>query len=420
MSEPQSALKSAEIFNGGPLPREPQNLENSRPAIQVAATAFVVLFCIVGLALWGLPFYYDFMVQQFGWTRAQVTSGNALSKLVVGPVFGFIAGWVIDRFGPRRVMMVGILLAGAALVGLGWISTLGMFYFFYFLNALGYVCGGPLPNQVLLSRWFDQARGKAMGIAYIGIGLGGATVPWISHLLVQQFGWQAALRWLGLLIVAASLPLAFLVPEAAPLTDRQRQTGGPQELRDAFKTGAFYLLTLGSMCSIAAVSGTQQNLKLLLSLDRHYTQGEAAQVLSLVLAFSIVGRLLMGWLADRFSKKYVMLFTYALVAAGIPFLFLGHTSLIRSVSAAVFGVGLGGDYMIIPLMAAEIFGVRILGRLLGVILTAGGVAEAVSPWLTGHLRDATGSYSLSCFLLVAVAVLGAAAVLGLPEHETAA
>jgi cyanate permease len=90
------------------------------------------------------------------------------------------------------------------------------------------------------------------------------------------------------------------------------------------------------------------------------------------------------------------------------------------VSAAVFGVGLGGDYMIIPLMAAEIFGVRILGRLLGVIVTAGGVAEAVSPWVTGHLRDATGSYSLSCFLLVAVAVLGAAAVLGLPEHETAA
>jgi cyanate permease len=76
--------------------------------------------------------------------------------------------------------------------------------------------------------------------------------------------------------------------------------------------------------------------------------------------------------------------------------------------------------MIIPLMTADIFGMRILGRLLGVILTAGGVAEAVSPWLTGRLRDATGSYSLGCFLLVAIAALGAAAVLGLPEQETAA
>src|ERR1700723_240975 len=121
-----------------------------RQAYQAAATAFVVLFCIVGVALWGLPFYYDFMVQQFGWTRAQVTSGNALSKLIVGPVFGFFAGWLVDRFGPRRLMIAGILMAGVALVGLGSVSTLGMFYFFYMLNALGYVCGGPLPIQVLL------------------------------------------------------------------------------------------------------------------------------------------------------------------------------------------------------------------------------------------------------------------------------
>ena len=386
-------------------------------ALQVAITAFVVLFCIVGLALWGLPFYYDFMVQQFGWTRAQVTSGNALSKLVVGPVFGFIAGWIIDRFGPRRVMMAGILMAGGALVGLGWVSTLGMFYLFYFFNALGYVCGGPLPNQVLLSRWFDKSRGKAMGFAYLGIGIGGATVPWISHALIEHFGWQAALRWLGLLIIAVSLPLAFFVKEAPPRSTSDRKMSGAADVMGAFKTLPFFLLTFGSMCSIAAVSGTQQNLKLFLSLDRHFTQGDAARVLSLVLSFSIAGRLLMGWLADRFSKKYVMLLTYLLVAAGIPLLFLGHTKLAIYASAAVFGVGLGGDYMIIPLMTAEIFGVQILGRLLGVILTAGGIAEAVSPWLTGRLRDVTGNYSESCFVLIGIALLGAAAVLGLPEQR---
>ena len=385
--------------------------------LQVAITAFVVLFCIVGLALWGLPFYYDFMVQQFGWTRAQVTSGNALSKLVVGPIFGFIAGWIIDRFGPRRVMMAGILMAGGALVGLGWVSTLGMFYLFYFFNALGYVCGGPLPNQVLLSRWFDKSRGKAMGFAYLGIGIGGATVPWISHALIEHFGWQAALRWLGVLIIVASLPLAFFVKEAPPRLTPERKVSGAAEVLGAFRTLPFFLLTFGSMCSIAAVSGTQQNLKLFLSLDRHFTQSDAARVLSLVLSFSIAGRLLMGWLADRFSKKYVMLLTYLLVAAGIPLLFLGRTRLAIYASAAVFGVGLGGDYMIIPLMTAEIFGMQILGRLLGVILTAGGIAEAVSPWLTGRLRDVTGNYSESCFVLVGIALLGAAAVLGLPEQR---
>jgi MFS family permease len=139
--------------------------------LHVATTAFVALFSIVGVALYGLPFFYDFMVRDFGWTRREVTSGNAYSKLIIGPLFGFLAGWMVDRFGPRRLMLGGIVMAGLALIGLGSLGatgtgfslapTLAAFYVFYLFNALGYVCGGPLPNQVLLSRWFDRARGKA-------------------------------------------------------------------------------------------------------------------------------------------------------------------------------------------------------------------------------------------------------------------
>lgn len=385
-------------------------------ALQPLATAFFALFCIVGLGLWGLPFYYDFMVKQFGWTRAQVTSGNALSKLVVGPLLGFIAGWMVDRFGPRRLMMLGILLAGTALIGLGAISSLTLFYFFYVLNALGYVCGGPLPNQVLLSRRFDKSRGKAMGIAYLGIGLGGAVVPWISHTLVERFGWQTALQILGLLIIVIAFPMAFFLREPSGERD-ERLIEKPAPVKGALKTLPFYLLILGSMSSIAAVSGTQQNLKLFLSLDQHYAQAESAQILSLVLASSIVGRLLMGWLADRVAKKYVMLLIYMLVAMAIPLLFFAQTKAAVFVFAVIFGIGLGGDYMIIPLMTAEIFDLRILGRLLGLILTADGVAEAVSPWLIGHLRDVTGSYRIGFVVLIGMALLGAMAVTALPRKR---
>jgi cyanate permease len=83
----------------------------------------------------------------------------------------------------------------------------------------------------------------------------------------------------------------------------------------------------------------------------------------------------------------------------------------------VFGIGLGGDYMIIPLMTAEIFGVQVLGRLMGILLAAGGIAEALSPWWIGHLRDRSGSYSGSCVALVGMALLGAIAVLALPTHR---
>jgi MFS family permease len=386
------------------------------PALQATVTAFFVLFCIVGLALWGLPYYYDFMVRQFGWTRAQVTSGNALSKLVVGPVFGFAAGWLVDRFGPRKLMIVGILIAGVALIGLGSVASLGLFYFFYLFNALGYVCGGPLPNQVLLTRWFDKSRGKAMGIAYIGIGVGGAVVPWISHFLVQHFGWQAALRLLGLIILAISLPLAFFVKEPSALKRQAIQEKSAASLSGVFKSVPFYLLTLGSMCSIAAVSGTQQNLKLFLTFDVHYGQEQAARILSLVLASSVVGRLLMGWLADKFAKKHVMVLIYLIVAGAIPFLFVSGSPPMMYAFAVLFGIGLGGDYMIVPLITAEIFDVALLGRLLGVILTAGGVADAVAPWIVGYIRDVTGSYEKGFLFLIAISLLGAVAAALLPKR----
>jgi sugar phosphate permease len=388
--------------------------------VQVTATAFFALFSVVGLALYGLPLYYDFMVREFGWSRTLVTSGNALSKLVVGPLFGFLAGAIVDRFGPRRVMMAGILMAGGALVGLGAMSALWMFYFFYLFNALGYVCGGPLPNQVLLSRWFDRARGRAMGVAYLGIGIGGALVPLLAHWLTQQFGWRMSLQLVGVLIVVIALPLAFMVKEQ-PAAMRAVQGSMPvPSIRPALGQPAFYLLAVGSMCSIAAVGGTNQHLKLFLSLDSGYSQADAARVISLVLGFSIAGRLLMGWLADRIPRKHVMLLIYLLVASAIPLLFVASSPGIIYAFAVLFGIGLGGEYLIIPLMAGELFGVRVLGRIMGIVLTADGVAEATAPMLVGYLRDITGAYQTGFAVLVVTALAGAAAISLLPGRPLTA
>jgi len=164
------------------------------------------------------------------------------------------------------------------------------------------------------------------------------------------------------------------------------------------------------MCSIGAIGGTNQHLKLFLTVDHGFTQGDAARVVSMVLAFSMVGRLLMGWLADRIPKKFVMLLIYSLVALSIPLLFASSNPLALNLFAIVFGISLGGDYMIIPLMGAELFGVRVLGRLMGIVLTADGVAEAVSPMLVGYLHDRTKTYSTGFGVLIAMAAVGAVAV----------
>jgi MFS family permease len=381
-------------------------------------TAFLSLFSIVGVALYGLPFFYDFFVTDLGWTRQQVTSGNALSKLLVGPLFGFLAGVIVDRFGPRRLMLAGIAMAGLALVGLGGTTTLSAFYFFYLFNALGYVCGGPLPNQVLLSRLFDQGRGKAMGFAYLGIGIGGMIVPLLAHALIEELGWRTALRALGVLIIVLAFPAAFFVREPkAEKRDSTAPAGEPVSIIPVLKRPAFYLLAVGSMASIGAIGGTIQNLKLFLALDKGMAQALVAQVLSLVLAGSIVGRILMGWLADRWPRKRVMLLVYLIVAGAIPLLAVAPTTTSLKGAGFLFGVGLGGDYMIIPLMAADLFGLKVMGRLMGIVLTADGVAEAVIPMAVATIRDHTGSYTMGFALLVALAAVGAVAVALLPGRR---
>ena len=156
------------------------------------------------------------------------------------------------------------------------------------------------------------------------------------------------------------------------------------------------------------------------SLDLKYSQDAAASIASTVLACSIAGRLIMGWLADRLPRKHVMLLIYALVAGSIPLLFAVGTPASLYVFAVIFGLGLGGEYMIVPLIAAELFGVRVLGRLLGVILTADGVAEATAPMLVGHLRDTSGSYRSGFIVLILIALAGTAAIAMLPRRRSAA
>ena len=386
----------------------------------IVATAFLSLFAIVGIAYYGLPFFFDFMTKDFGWSRTTVTSGNAVGKLLIGPLFGFIIGWLIDRYGPRRLMLLGSVFMGVALIGLGYNGgTLWMFYMFYIFNALGYVCAGPLPCQVLISRWFDKNRGKAMGIAYLGIGAGGTVSPLLAAKLVNGYGWNMSLACLGILVMVISMPMVFFIKEQRKKEEKSEKKPEPAAvpIKSILTNRNFYLLGIGSMCAIGVVGGVGQHLKLYLR-DMEFTQEKAAQIMSLVLMMSLIGRVLMGWLADLFSRKYVMILIYLMVASAIPLLLLPDFPGRIYVFAVVYGIGLGGDYMIVPLMAGDLFGVKVLGRTMGIILIADVIAESLLPMVVGAMYDTTGNYLLAFTMLICVALAGAIIISFLPKKAT--
>ena len=383
----------------------------------VVITAFFALLAIVGFALYGLPLFYDFFMKEYGWSRTVVTSGNALGKFLVAPLFGFMAGWLIDRYGPRRMMMAGALMTGSALIGLSLMNSLGMFYLFYVFNALGYVFGGPLPCQVLVSRWFTKNRGKAMGIAYLGIGTGGFLVPLIVSGLEKNIGWHMALTSLGIMIILIAFPLAFFIKDSTGGKNILERREPSVSINNVFRNRNFYLLAFGSMCSIGAVGGIIQHLKLYL-IDLNFTQEKALNVMSFVLFMSLAGRVLMGILADLIKRKYVMMLIFVIVGSSIPLLLLPDFPGRIYIFAAVFGIGLGGDYMIIPLMAGDLFGVKTLGRVMGIILVADGLAESLCPMLVGASFDMTGSYSFGFTALICIALAGVLIISFIKKNET--
>jgi MFS family permease len=386
---------------------------NSQPFI--IATAFLSMLAIVGFAYYGVPFYFDFMMKDFGWSSATVTSGNAVAKLVVGILFGFITGYLIDKYGPRRMLMAGALLGGLSLFGLGSLNgSLWTFYLFYIFNALGYVLGGPLPCQVLISRWFDGNRGKAMGIAYLGIGIGGAVAPLLSRAMIASFGWHQALCGLGLLVILIAFPFSFFVKDNSQFVASETKEKEKVPMKNILKSRNFYLLGIGSMCSIAAVGGVIQHLKIYL-VSNNFDQSQAANVMSLILWSSLVGRILMGTLADIIHRKYVMILIYTIVGSAISLLLVPDFPGRIYIFAVIFGIGLGGDYMIVPLMAGDLFGVKALGRTMGIILIADVISEANFPVIVGKIHDVTHSYSLGFSLLICMALLGTLIVSFLPD-----
>lgn len=397
----------------------------------IVGAAFVFMMLIVGFATYGLPLFYPLWVKEFGWRRDQIILGNTLSKIIVGPVLGFAAGWAMEKYGPKVVMFFGALCAAAAMLGFGMMHSTAMLYGFFFFNALGYLCAGPLPNQVLLSYWFARLRGRVMGIAYVGIGVGGMLVPWVIRYFNGQFGWRGSLKAVAVLFaVLMLLALVFIkrrpsdlgvFPDGDPQPKGQTAAGAPPiKLSQIVRTPAFWLLAAGSVLSISAIGGVMQNLALYIADIRPKEEVDLTKttISSITLASSVAGRIVMGWLADRYPKKYVMLTTYLIVGLSIPLLiFAREIPELLYVFAVTFGFGLGADYMLIPLMAAECFGLGALSRVLGIIIMSDAVGEATMPTLVATIRETTGSYANGFAIITLLALLGAVAILSIKYRD---
>jgi len=387
----------------------------------VTLAVFLNLFFVVGLVFYGLPVFYTSLVDSLHFTRSQVAQGLFLGFVIVSPAFGFM-GALIDRIGARRVLRVGILMVASSLVLMGGMTRLWEYYVLCAVEVVGYVLAGPISNQVLVSNWFQAKRGRAMGYAYLGLGLGGVAAPVLAAYLIGWVGWRRAFAVIGVMIGVVLFPIAQWLTRSAPgemglVPDGVEPTLAPAgagqassfSLRAAVRTANFWLILAGSTLTIGAIGTVIQQFVLFLR-DTGYTTVQASHVSSGLLLAGLAGRVAVGHLVDRYNKKNVMALFYLLLALAIPLLFLARQPAALWTFALIFGFAMGADYLLIPLVTAECFGLGALGKLLSLIIMADSLGQFFGPVLAGKIFEATHSYDLAWSIITTAGILGAVAI----------
>jgi MFS family permease len=393
----------------------------------VVITAFMTFGLSVGIPYYNMPFFYDYFQKSFHWSLKEITFGFPVAALLtiwVGPL-------IVPRFSPRKLIIVGTGCTALAFWGFGSMQGALLLYFaFYFVYTVGYLFSGPIPHQILVSHWFRAKRGLAMGTIYVGVGLFGSLGAFLVRGLTDHYGFHSALKIVGGLMFLA-WPLAFFFLKDKPGEIGQFPDGAagppsdghlePFSFSHLLHNRSFWLLLIGSVCSIGAIGSINFHMKLVFR-DAGFTDQKVlnttwATASSLILASSIGGRLAIGHLADLFSKKRVMTATYFMVVATILLLLAVSPARPASlyVFAVVFGFSMGADYMLIPLMAAEQFGINTLARSMAVILPVNTLGQTWLPFFVSALREYFGSYQIPMLVIFSIAMLGAIAIALLPK-----
>jgi MFS family permease len=389
----------------------------------VVAAAFLNLFFVVGIIFYGFPVFYPSFVESLGFSRAQVTQGFFLGFLIVGLPFGLLAGAVIDHIGAQWVIVAGTGLVGISLLLMAKMTKLWQYEALCVLEVLGYVFAGPIANQVLVSRWFRARRGRAMGIAYLGLGAGGVVAPLLANYLIQTYGWRHALEIIALVLMAVLLSVGIwitrstpetygLLPDGEFLSHSASMTTGAiasSGVMEAVRTTNFWLILLGSTLAIGAVGSVIQHFILFLK-DQGYSATVASRFSTGLLTASLAGRILVGYAADQVRKKNAMALFYFLMGASVLLLGMARQPAAAWTFALVFGFSMGADYMLVPLVTAESFGTASLGKLLALIIMGYSLGQWGLPWIVGRLFDARHSYDLAWKITALLGMIGGLAI----------
>jgi MFS family permease len=383
-----------------------------------------VAFVGVGIGFYGQTVLLDGLSRAHGWSRASV-SGAASLYFVSAALYGAVVGRIADRYGGRGLLAAGALVLASTLLAVSRVHEPWQLYVLFPVMSLGFAMCGNVPASAILARWFVTRRALAMSLSYSGVSLGGILLVPLGTWLIETRGLDVAVAFLAALVVGIALPAILftlrerptdhgLVPDGVPREDVdnpllsldwQRATW---RSREAVRTRAFWLLALAFSGILFSQMSTLVHA---LALFRESMSASTAAFAVSGMAFgSTIGRLAVGFFADRLDKRRLAASLFAVQALALILFGSVQGTLPLYAAALFFGCTVGNIFMLQSLLVGELFGMASFGTVYGLLTLVTQVVSGLGPYVLGVLYESFGGYAMPLRILAGLAA-GAALVL---------
>lgn len=389
---------------------------------------------------YGLSVFYTSIIHDVGWTRTQLAGAISLSRLESG-LLGGLGGFLVDKFGPRPVMLFGITMMSLGFIALSMVHTLLQFYLVFILMvAVGSSLSHAVPIDTTAANWFVRKRGRVFGILRGAIAVGALGVTLLA-LFIEAYGWRTAFVGVGIGTFALGIPAALimrrrpehygLLPDGDPppelsavdtvATDAEAEPSSAAATvdeaaeeaigltgRQALRTRAFWTISFGFALRLM-VTGAVTLHAIPIVEDLGYSRAVAASVLGTIGITSLTGRLGGGWICDLLGTKRVVVFSVFTLAISALVLAFAQNLWMVMLFVAIYAPSYGAQAAAMPTMRADHFGRRsygVISGLSGMVQTTGSM---IGPFFAAYVYDTTGSYQIA-FLIFAVLLLISAAL----------
>jgi MFS family permease len=309
-------------------------------------------------------------------------------------------------------MIGGALAAGGAFLLASVAHSLGTKMAAYLILGVGIAAGTVLPAALVLANWFTERRGLAMGIALSGSTVGGSLMTLVAGHVFQVAGWRTAYLMLGLPMIIVVIPMVALIVRSRPAGAVTMTVAQSAELLEGFeiaealRTRSFWMIVLANFCF--AFTATASAIHMVAYLEGvGYRAAAATLAMSLIFAFAALGKVIIGFVADRLSARIALVMCFTTQAIGLAVVFGAARTGLLLTFVPIYGMSIAAPLMLLPLVTAESLGIKRYGSLAGFAGLAQTFGAMVGPIVTGHIFDVTRSYTTAFDLCIAVMIMGA-------------